>query len=828
MKIKYLLSACLLLSGLASCTSDEIVPNRGGIDGNVPGHGAVVFSLSGLGTGSVENPSTRATVLATAEENRIDSLDIYVFAFDDDGVFDENTDSPSADDIGFLTPASDAEVTDNTKWYLQEKWTYKSQEPGRSSGVVDTSKPYLHEIPSLGGSGVARTAVIYPKKGRCLKFFIVANGGELTATGADTPWTPDFPGEFSVGALASDFLNLRLRLGLKPAAADQVLPINCPLPMTAQMAATTADMVNMVGDNAPAQSTRPATLTRAVTRFDVVNYAALPSQGDYTLTDVYVTGHYAFTNMQNLIPAGEALKAPVKHNLDGRTWSAYTDLATGERAMMLASVFYTSPTLAGTDPMQLGLRGVLGKTTAKPGELLTPLNKDVKVVDADGNPIVLQANYRYLLNIKKLGSDINVIFSIIDWDSKILDADFSNAPMPKLIWENTQGITWRVTDTDMNRHSVEMANTAVGGRLAFELGTYAEDELADLLIAPTDPTKIPFDVQVLSLNDNPAFPDDNIWLAAPVITFDPVKRDRFNVVLDIRPEVEVPLNIRPDLMVMVMNKEHAEKQLFFRVTSTWVTPEKPVNTVVTINDYNVLIVPANSWQNALDKVPATGNYKMPAVADVNTMAGVQFTATPVTITSQDFLKAFPVVAPESRSAGITTYYWLANAHNENEAYCLVRTGDQASVVSKAKSNNLDVRYIRYETPEYEYGNGAPSIPFNLGGGKTPVYVAPVNTYDEVQFKYANFATDGSGQCPKGWNIPTKAEVKAIFGLSREEYPNEVSTDILNAWPTGTYWTRDREDETSAWAFKIFRDGNVSVEKINHETSAAARCIKIKE
>lgn len=147
--------------------------------------------------------------------------------------------------------------------------------------------------------------------------------------------------------------------------------------------------------------------------------------------------------------------------------------------------------------------------------------------------------------------------------------------MPKLMCENTQGITWNVADADMNKHFVEMANTAVGGRLAFELGTYTEDEMADLLLNPDDPDKIPFNVMVLSLNDNPAYPDDNVWLTVPVITFDPVKRDRFNVVLDIRPEAEVPLNVRPDLMVMVTNKEHPEKLIFFRVHSTWVTPDKP-------------------------------------------------------------------------------------------------------------------------------------------------------------------------------------------------------------------------------------------------------------
>lgn len=574
MKSKNLLGACLLLASMAACTNNEILHQQGGgSEETVPGQGAVVFALEGLGTGSVEN--TRAnTVLATQEENRIDSLDIYVFAYDNDGTFGEDISSTDLGIINSLTPASDDDVANNDKWYLQEKWTWKNPEPGRSSGNVDTSKPQLHEIAQLGGSGVARTAVIYPQKGRYLKFFIVANCGQLTASAGDSSWTPAFNTEGAAGTTAADFLNLRLRLG---AAAEDTrqLPIICPLPMTAQMATTVAEAVDMTaaatGDKA--QQTRRAVLTRAVTRFDILNLAGPATQGDYTLTDVLVSGHYNYTNMQNLIPAGGTrIATPTAISLEGREWTTTKDPATGHAATLLPSAFYTSPTLGGeteAEAMQLGLRGVLGKQSAEPGSVLTPLNFNVPVVDADKNPIELKANYRYVLKILRLSPDVHVTFSVIDWNSEILDADLSNSPMPKLIWENSQGITWNMTDADMHNHNVVMDNTAPGGRLAFELGTYTADELADLLADPENADKIPFEVKVVSLNDNPAYPEDNTWLKTPVISFDNVKRDRFNVVLDVRPEGEVPANVRPDLMVMVANKEHAEKQLFFRVKSEW-------------------------------------------------------------------------------------------------------------------------------------------------------------------------------------------------------------------------------------------------------------------
>ena len=255
-------------------------------------------------------------------------------------------------------------------------------------------------------------------------------------------------------------------------------------------------------------------------------------------------------------------------------------------------------------------------------------------------------------------------------------------------------------------------------------------------------------------------------------------------------------------------------------------------TVLTVPDYGVSSGDFSTltWQDALDNVPAAEYWKVPTVADVNTMAGVQLTATPATVTNADFIKVFP--ATVTRAADATVRYWLANAYNDNEAYCLVRTGDQASVVATAKTDNLGVRYIKYSTPEYAYGDGAPSIPVDLGTNdagvaRTPVYVAPVNANDNVQFKYANFATDGTGLCPAGWNVPTKDEAMAIFGLADVEWSYTVSADILNAWPAGTYWTRDRADDTRGWSYKIYTNGNVSVEKMNHETGARARCVKIK-
>ena len=252
-------------------------------------------------------------------------------------------------------------------------------------------------------------------------------------------------------------------------------------------------------------------------------------------------------------------------------------------------------------------------------------------------------------------------------------------------------------------------------------------------------------------------------------------------------------------------------------------------TVLTVPDYGVSSgdFSALTWQDAMDNVPAADYWKVPTLADVNTMAGVQLTATPATVSNADFIKVFPATA--TRAADATVRYWLANENGADNAYCLVRTGDRASVVSTVKTDNIEVRYIKYSTPEYQYGDGTPSIPVNLGKNeagvvRTPVYVAPVDADEDVQFQYANF----EGHCPDGWKVPTKDEAMGIFGLTYDDgYPEDVSTDILNAWPAGTYWTTTRHNATLAWAYKISSDGKVSVDKLNHTTSARSRCVKIK-
>ena len=690
MKMKHLLVTTLLVL-LAACTNDEpLAPGTGGQDDS----GAVSFSITGLSSGSTQS---RAAI-AVQEENEIKTLDIYVFAYDDNANL---ADAPNA------APAT----IDETQWYLQEKWSYNDEAPITGNGTTLRSF-------TLGGSGVARTAVIYPQKGRFLRFFMVANADVLTNAANENAFMPVFTtlneggGVLTTGTSAADFLKLRLR----PAKVDEANPtritnIACPLPMTAQMAADVSKITDMRttaqggATNAP-QTTLTAALNRAVARFDVVNKAALLGSGDFTLTSVRVRNGFRYVGMANTIPAGSAFETAVEKDFGGMAWVDYTEgtpaAKTGE---MLTSAFYTSPTLGGTDdPMVISLYGETGrKAQAAPDYTgstdIQPLNKDVEVRDAGGVKIEVKANYRYVLTIEKMvGGNLTMAFSVIDWNSEILTPDLdSNTGMPSLLAADADGIVWSKIDFSdkIDFKSVTIDNTAPGKALGF---TIREAYLIE------DMNVSHFAVRVLGTRA------DKIWLEDAVMTplLGSVTTETMDavVMLKVKSETEVPLEDRSDLTLQVYNVQHPEMQLMITVKNTWKPEERP-------------------------------------------------------------------------------------------------------------------------TPLY---NGAPSVALSMGAGTTPCYVAPVNSDDDVQFKYANFATDGTGQCPAGWNIPTKDEIMKITGVTETEWPVDVDASILRAYPAGTYWTRDRFDTDRAWAFKVGMRGDVaivSIEKMNDLTGGRARCVQIK-
>lgn len=82
MKLKKYIAGSLmaLLALTTACTHEELVPNAGGEPsvGQLP-EGAVQFKIDGINNGAVETRATGGTVLASAQENRVDDMTILIF-----------------------------------------------------------------------------------------------------------------------------------------------------------------------------------------------------------------------------------------------------------------------------------------------------------------------------------------------------------------------------------------------------------------------------------------------------------------------------------------------------------------------------------------------------------------------------------------------------------------------------------------------------------------------------------------------------------------------------------------------------------------------------
>ena len=561
MKMKHLLGATLLML-LAACTNEESqVPARGEQDAL----GAVSFSITGLSSGSTQSRAA----MAVQAENEIKTLDVYVFAYDDNANL---ADAPNAAPAGI----------DEGQWYLQEKWSYNDEAPIVGNGT--TLRGF-----APGGSGVARTAVIYPQKGRFLRFFMVANADVLTNAANETDFVPTFTTLTEAGAVAtagtkaSDFLNLRLR----PAKIDAMNPghiagIACPLPMTAQMVADVARITDMRttaqgGAADVPQSTLVMALNRAVARFDVVNKAALLGSGDFTLTSVRVRNGFRYVGMANTIPAGSTFETAVEKDFGGMTWVDYVEGSPAVKtAEMLASAFYTSPTLGGEDhPMIVGLYGETGrKAQAAPGGASTdiqPLNKDVEVRDGLGRKIEVKANYRYVLTIEKMvGGSLTMAFSVMDWNGEILTPDLDdNTSMPTLQAADADGIVWSKGRDELGAEvidfkSVTIDNTAPGKTLGFTIrGAYFFENGADPCFA----------VRVLAPEVNKNWLEDAVL--TPIEGTVTAKGADALVALRVRTETEVPLKDRGELTLQVYNAKHPEMQWLVTVKNKWKPEERP-------------------------------------------------------------------------------------------------------------------------------------------------------------------------------------------------------------------------------------------------------------
>lgn len=301
--------------------------------------------------------------IATAEENKISSLDIYVFG----------------------------STTENGTYTYQERFSYRESSSDLPAGFDVTPL----ELTAVGSDGKQTNALLSLKKGLFVKLYCIANQSKLIdpATNAAfngfIPLVQSNPGQpgntVTEGTPAeSDFLLFK-SIQLDPASATDIL--KTPLPMTGAYA-TPLDLTDF---SVSARLQLGFRLTRSVARFDIVNDAATSK---FTIQSVSMANgrkgvSFFPLKVTGTLPtaaAGDLITYPARP-FDGE--KANTGNCLG--------AFYTWPS-----PMGDGGYLVLSGTYAANQTENVPVTYKVPFKpEGDGNYIEVSQNHRYTVNITK-------------------------------------------------------------------------------------------------------------------------------------------------------------------------------------------------------------------------------------------------------------------------------------------------------------------------------------------------------------------------------------------------------------------------------------------
>lgn len=366
MKVKKMLCLSALLTLLAGCAAEEL--GDGSSSGRNEGQGKEIRLVFSGGGESQEY--TRA--IASESENRIDNLDIYVFAATTDG-----------GDYQYLETWK-AAATDDTPTK-----TFKLSGAGttRKASIFPTE---LKGVPNLKLYCVANCTTLYQADGNPV--------AALTALQTDaTTGTID-----TEGTKATDFEKY---FTSKLDAAGTAL--STPLVMTGS--ATTKILGNIATVNIE--------LKRRVSRFDIDNESAKTgliiesvSLGDGRINATVMS--VALTELDASGRAANLIKYPC---IEG----SYLMLPKANQGIT-ESALYTYP-LKATDHAYLIIKGKYQnpmQADPVPVEYHLPIQRVPEGATVDAEYIDVVANTRYTLRIKEvMEATITAFFEIVDWTS---------------------------------------------------------------------------------------------------------------------------------------------------------------------------------------------------------------------------------------------------------------------------------------------------------------------------------------------------------------------------------------------------------------------------
>lgn len=388
---QFLLSTVILLTGVA-CTSENheglpVNPSSPS-DGDDPTRREVVVTLRNqlsLAKG------TKAGEIATVEENKIASLDVYAFGSD----------------------------TEDGTYTLQERFAYR-EDP---ADLPATATPIDLEQP---GDSKEASVSLKLQKGLFVKLYAVANQPELVdpsgligkgtevgtgkvmQDGDFKPLSLTTPGQAgttvqTVGVpTETEFLTFHSLLLDAATPADVLVS---PLPMSGAYTIP----LDLTDFESFSRLQAGFKLTRTVARFDVVNNAA---DSRFTITGISMGNARRGTTFFPAKPFGTTPADPVDLiTLPARTFTGQTNANAG----VTASAFYSYPS-PQADNGYIILEGTYRMNETDPEKTVSYQIPFKQEVNGTGSHIEVNPNHRYTITISK-ADDYHIDFdlTVADW-----------------------------------------------------------------------------------------------------------------------------------------------------------------------------------------------------------------------------------------------------------------------------------------------------------------------------------------------------------------------------------------------------------------------------
>lgn len=406
---QFLLSTAILLTGVA-CTSENHEGLTGNpsspSDGNDPTRREVVVTLRNqlsLAKG------TKAGEIATVEENKIASLDVYAFGSD----------------------------TEDGTYTLQERFAYR-EDP---ADLPATATPIDLEQP---GDVKEASVSLKLQKGLFIKLYAVANQPELVdptgligkgtevgtgkvmQDGDFKPLSLTTPGQAGTGVQTVGVPTETQFLTFHSLLLDAATPadiLESPLPMSGAYTIP----LDLTDFESFSRLQAGFKLTRTVARFDVVNNAV---DSRFTITGISMGNARRGTTFFPAKPFGTTpADAADLITLPARTFTGLTNANTG----ITASAFYSYPS-PQADNGYIILEGTYRMNETDPEKTVSYQIPFKQEVNGTGSHIEVNPNHRYTITISK-ADDYHIDFdlTVADWSDAGDDLDGFEPPVPPTV-----------------------------------------------------------------------------------------------------------------------------------------------------------------------------------------------------------------------------------------------------------------------------------------------------------------------------------------------------------------------------------------------------------